>query len=125
MSVGVIRIGPTAVLRSIGAVALSASRALLNAGVIPSHQHDAARSFQFCEPKTEVQIVDATHLSRDKKIPKKIQEKNVTDPSDETGGRQNPPNVFMSTAHMKLPIRLQPGWSAGSLTAGFYDLETQ
>jgi hypothetical protein len=36
--------------------------------------------FPFCEPKTEVTIVGATHLSRDKKIPKKIQ-KNETDPA--------------------------------------------
>jgi hypothetical protein len=54
-----------------------------------------SRSFQFCEPKFEVEIVGPTHLSRDKKIPKKIQGKNVTDPSDDESC-QDRPNVFMA-----------------------------
>jgi hypothetical protein len=34
-------------------------------------------SFQFCEPKTEVEIVDPTDLSRDKKLQKKSQKLDV------------------------------------------------
>jgi hypothetical protein len=55
-------------------------RALHHSEGIPSH--DVAGSFQFCEPKIEVEIVGPSHLSRAKKFQKKIQ-KNETDPSDD------------------------------------------
>jgi hypothetical protein len=54
MLVGVIRIGPTAALRSIGALALFSSRTLSNLASLrghPFHPRDVALSFLFCEPK--------------------------------------------------------------------------
>jgi hypothetical protein len=98
ISVWVIRIGPTAGLNSIGAVALSASRALSSLPLRrhPFPRHDVARSFKFCEPKIEVEIVGPTHLSRAKKFQKKIPAKNVTDPSDGERSGQDRPNVFMA-----------------------------
>jgi hypothetical protein len=85
MSVGVIRIGAksSSEFDQRSFLVCIARGRTFHSEVIPSHRHDIARSFYFCEPKFEVEIVGPTHLSRDKKIPEKIPAKNVTDPSDD------------------------------------------
>jgi hypothetical protein len=71
MSVGVIRIAVSDQCSCLSASGALSSLASLRCHPFP--RHDVARSFLFCEPKTEVKIAGTIHLLRDKKIPKKFQ----------------------------------------------------